>query len=105
MEHKNRSGQVFAILAHRCRRGRPRHQHTVRFRRTVLVRAQTRRDAAAIGVSSVDGAKGHRVKDQETVMRALTTVIAALGVLGVVTASGPARAHDDNGDGDWRRQE
>ena len=38
-------------------------------------------------------------------MRAVTTAIAALGVLGVAIASGPARAHDDNGDGDWRRQE
>jgi hypothetical protein len=36
-------------------------------------------------------------------MRAITTAIAALGVLGVVTASGPARAHDD--DDDWHRQE
>ena len=38
-------------------------------------------------------------------MRAVTTVIATLGVLGVVLASGPARAHDDNDHGDWRRQE
>jgi len=37
------------------------------------------------------------------VMRAITTAIAALGVLGVVTASGPARAHDY--DDDWHRQE
>ena len=36
-------------------------------------------------------------------MRAIMTVMATLGILGVVTASGPARAHDD--DGDWRRQE
>jgi hypothetical protein len=42
-------------------------------------------------------------QDRETVMRAITTAMAALGVLGVVTASGPARAHDN--DGDWRRQE
>jgi hypothetical protein len=34
-------------------------------------------------------------------MRAITIAIVALGVLGVVTASGPARAHDD----DWHRQE
>lgn len=38
-------------------------------------------------------------------MRAVTTVIAALGILGALTASGPARAHDDNDAGDWRRQE
>ncbi len=63
--------------------------------------AQTGRDAAVIGALSVDGASGHWVNDQETVMRVVTMVIAALGVLGVVTASGPARAHDD--DGDWRR--
>jgi transposase InsO family protein len=54
-----------------------------------VIRAQTGRDAAVIGALSVDGASGHWVNDQETVMRAVTTVIAALGVLGVVTASGP----------------
>jgi len=70
-----------------------------------VIRAQTGRDAAAIGALSVDGTSGHWVNDQETVMRAVTMVIAALGVLGVVTASGPARAHDDNDNGDWRRQE
>ncbi len=39
------------------------------------IRAQTGRDAAVIGALSVDGASGHWVNDQETVMRAATMVI------------------------------
>ena len=39
-------------------------------------------------------------------MRMITAVIATVGVLGIVAASGPARAHDhDDDDGGWRRQE
>lgn len=38
-------------------------------------------------------------------MRAITTIIAALGVLGAITASGPARADEDAYGGGWRRHE
>ena len=41
---------------------------------------------------------------QETIMRTITAVIAAVGVLGIAVASAPAQAHDDD-DGGWRRQE
>ncbi|MEA2769826.1 MAG: hypothetical protein QOD93_2788 [Acetobacteraceae bacterium] len=38
-------------------------------------------------------------------MRATAAIIATLGVLGVVTASAPARADDDGYGGGWRRHE
>ncbi len=38
-------------------------------------------------------------------MHAITAIIAALGVFGVLAASAPARADEDDHDGDWRRQE
>ena len=38
-------------------------------------------------------------------MRAITVAIAALGVLGVMATGTPARAHDDDYDGGWRRHE
>lgn len=38
-------------------------------------------------------------------MRAVTAVLAVFGLLGVVAASTPAKAHDfDDDDGGWRRQ-
>jgi len=50
-------------------------------------------------------ALGHRSRGQETIMRAITAVIAAAGVLGVVAASAPASADEDGHDGGWRRHE
>jgi hypothetical protein len=38
-------------------------------------------------------------------MRAVTAFVAVLGVLGVVMASGPARADDDDYDGGWRQHQ
>ena len=38
-------------------------------------------------------------------MRRITTMIAALGVLGVVAAVGSASAHEDGYDDGWRRHE
>lgn len=38
-------------------------------------------------------------------MRRITMVIGALGVLGVVAASAPARAHEDGYDNGWRHHD
>lgn len=38
-------------------------------------------------------------------MRAITAVMAAVGLFGAVAASAPARAHEDGYDGGWRRHE
>jgi hypothetical protein len=50
-------------------------------------------------------ARGHRRRDQETIMRAITAVMVAVGVFGVLAASAPARADGDDYDGGWRRHE
>jgi len=38
-------------------------------------------------------------------MRAVTAVLAVFGLLGVVAATTPAKAHDFDDDGGWQRQE
>lgn len=38
-------------------------------------------------------------------MRAITAAMASLGVLGIVAASTPAQAQEDDYDGGWKRQE
>lgn len=38
-------------------------------------------------------------------MRGFTAIVATLGIFGVCAASAPARAHDDDDNSGWRRQE
>jgi len=49
-------------------------------------------------------ARDHRRQGQEKIMRAVTAVMAAVGVLGVLAASVSARADEDDYGG-WRRHE